>query len=242
MAWARPQYGKGQIDRAGEILARDDDGFETVQDFQDYLKAVETVGNWRTVHSYPLQVLKMTLKRRAKSIDPTAIVSQRLKRFASIMLKLRLSKAAGHYPNLSQMQDIGGCRAVMETVQQVRKLERKFLHAARKNPQRGPEFSKTSDYLANPKVNGYRGVHLVYKFRSKSAQHSCYNGQRIEIQLRSRLQHYWATAVETYSTFTGEALKSNIGSEDWMHFFALVSSAIATPRRTPLYRVASLHG
>jgi ppGpp synthetase/RelA/SpoT-type nucleotidyltranferase len=123
----------------------------------------------RTVHSYPLQAMKMTLKRRAKSIDPTAIVSQRLKRFASIMLKLRLSKEEGHHPNLSQMQDIGGCRAVMDTVQQVRRLEKTFLDASRKNPQRGPEYSKTSDYLANPKANGYRGIHLVYKFRSDSA-------------------------------------------------------------------------
>ena len=63
--------------------------------------------------------------------------------------------------------------------------------------------------------------------------HSCYNGQRIEIQLRTRLQHYWATAVETYSTFTGEALKSNIGSDDWKRFFALVSSAIAITEKTP---------
>jgi ppGpp synthetase/RelA/SpoT-type nucleotidyltranferase len=233
MAWARPQYGKGQIDRAGEILAKEEDTFETAKDFQEYVDAVDIVSNWRTVHSYPLQAMKMTLKRRAKSIDPTAIVSQRLKRFASIMLKLRLSKEAGHHPNLSQMQDIGGCRAVMDNVQQVRTLERKFLHAARKNPLRGPEYFKTSDYLTSPKNNGYRGIHLVYKFRSNSTQHSCYSGQRIEIQLRSRLQHYWATAVETYSTFTGEALKSNIGSDEWKRFFALVSSSIAISEKNP---------
>ena len=76
-------------------------------------------------------------------------------------------------------------------------------------------------------------MHLVYKFRTDSTMHSCYNGQRIEIQLRTRLQHYWATAVETYSTFTGEALKSNIGSDDWKRFFALVSSAIAITEKTP---------
>jgi len=120
----------------------------------------------------------------------------------------------------------------MTTVGQVRRLETKFSEASNKNPHRGPQYFKTSDYITKPKENGYRSVHLVYKFRTNSPTHSCYNGQRIEIQLRSRLQHYWATAVETYSTFTGEALKSNIGSDEWKRFFALVSSTIALTEKT----------
>lgn len=231
MAWAKPQYGKGEIDRAGEILARDEH-IISAQAWIDSLDAVDIVSNWRAAHSYPLQAMKMTLKIRAKGIDPSAIVAQRLKRLASIKLKLRLSKEAGHHPNLSQMQDIGGCRAVMTTVGQVRRLETKFSEASNKNPHRGPQYFKTSDYITKPKENGYRSVHLVYKFRTDSPTHSCYNGQRIEIQLRSRLQHYWATAVETYSTFTGEALKSNIGSDEWKRFFALVSSTIALTEKT----------
>jgi hypothetical protein len=54
-----------------------------------------------------------------------------------------------------------------------------------------------------------------------------YNGLRIEIQLRSKLQHAWATAVETVDTFTGQALKSNIGDASWKRFFALMGSAVA---------------
>jgi len=131
------------------------------------------------------------------------------------------------------MQDIGGCRAVMENVAQVRQLQRVFEEACEKNPHRGPLYSKKYDYIAEPKRSGYRGVHLVYRFRSSSAMHKCYNGQRIEIQLRSQRQHSWATAVETYSTFSGEALKSNIGSDDWKRFFALVSSAIAIQEMAP---------
>ncbi|HEX6770483.1 MAG TPA: RelA/SpoT domain-containing protein, partial [Acidobacteriaceae bacterium] len=142
------------------------------------------------VHSYPLQAMKMTLKRRAKHIDGSAIVAQRLKRLTSIQLKLKLSRQAGHHPNLSQMQDIGGCRAVMTTVGQVRELEQVFREAAKKSPHRGPEFSKLTDYILSPKESGYRSIHLLYRFRSTSAQHSCYNGQRIEVQLRSRMQHY----------------------------------------------------
>lgn len=49
----------------------------------------------------------------------------------------------------------------------------------------------------------------------------------IEIQLRTRLQHNWATAVETVGIFTGEALKSSQGNEDWQRFFQLVSTWFA---------------
>ncbi len=226
MVWVKPQYTKGQIDRAGEILSRENPFAEGISE-DEYFQAFDIVNHWRAVHAYPLQTMKMALKRRAKRVCPSAIVAQRLKRLVSIRLKLRLSRESGNHPSLSQMQDIGGCRAVLETVTQVRKVERLFEVASKKNPSRGPQFSKTFDYITKPKENGYRSLHLVYRFRSDSPKHLCYNGQRIEIQLRSRLQHYWATAVETYSTFSGEALKSNVGSEEWKRFFALVSSTIA---------------
>ena len=61
-----------------------------------------------------------------------------------------------------------------------------------------------------------------------------WQGLQIEIQLRSRLQHQWATAVETVGTFIGDELKSNRGDQGWLRFFALMSSAIALSERTPL--------
>lgn len=236
MAWVKPQFNKARIDWAGEQILRDitvENGVARIEDIERYFTAVEIVNHWRAVHSYPLHAIKMTLKRRAKAIHTGAIIAQRLKRQASIKLKLSLSKTAGHHPNLSQMQDIGGCRAVMGSVPQVRKLERVFAEASKKSPHRGPQFHRSADYIAQPKASGYRGIHLIYKYRTDSNKHSCYNGQRIEIQLRSRLQHYWATAVETYSTFTGEALKSNLGSDLWKRFFALISSCMALHENTP---------
>jgi ppGpp synthetase/RelA/SpoT-type nucleotidyltranferase len=237
MAWAKPQYSRTKIDLAGEMLLL---GVQAGLEFASFMEAVENredaievINNWRAVHSYPLQTIKMTLKRRAKHIDRNAVIAQRLKRLASIKLKLKVSLESGNHPKLSQMQDIGGCRAVMENVSQVRRLQQAFQEASEKNPHRGPQFSKIYDYIATPKASGYRSVHLVYRFRSSSPMHRCYNGQRIEIQLRSRRQHSWATAVETYSTFSGEALKSNIGSDDWKRFFALVSSAIAIEEKSP---------
>jgi len=59
-------------------------------------------------------------------------------------------------------------------------------------------------------------------------------GLLLELQLRTRLQHTWATAVETMGTFRGEALKSRQGSKEWLEFFALISSAFAHVEKTPL--------
>jgi hypothetical protein len=55
----------------------------------------------------------------------------------------------------------------------------------------------------------------------------------IEVQIRSRLQHAWATAVETVGTFISQALKSSQGADDWLRFFALMGSEIALQETTP---------
>lgn len=60
-----------------------------------------------------------------------------------------------------------------------------------------------------------------------------YDGLRVEVQIRTQLQHSWATAVEAVGIFTKQALKSNQGDEDWLRFFALMSSVIAAMEGTP---------
>lgn len=226
MAWANRQYSKGQIDRAGEALirlAKDD----TTRD-----QAIAVVDNWRSCHAYPLQVIKMNLFRRARKIDHTALIAQRLKRRPSIELKLHDNPSM----KLSQMQDIGGCRAVLPTVNQVKRLVEKYKKYHAKSPKDRSSWdgSDDYDYIAKPKPDGYRSVHLVFRFCSPSPERASFNGQRIEIQIRSYLQHLWATAVETAQVFTGQALKSKIknASEDWLRFFALVSSIFAIREKT----------
>jgi ppGpp synthetase/RelA/SpoT-type nucleotidyltranferase len=221
MAWAARIHSKGAIDRAGRALV------ELAPDDPARDEHIQIVDNWRACHAYPLQVIKMTLSNRAKRINPNALIAQRLKRRPSIEIKLRDN------PNmkLSQMQDIGGCRAVLRDVNSVRELVAKYKESHAKSPKNRSDWdgSDDFDYIARPKPDGYRSVHLVFRFRSPSHEHAIYNGQRIEIQIRSKLQHLWATAVETAQLFTGQALKSKVknASEDWLRFFALTSSAFA---------------
>lgn len=64
---------------------------------------------------------------------------------------------------LTQMQDIGGCRVVLDSLDEVA-----ALRDADSRSQAEHIFVEYCDYIARPKLSGYRGVHLVYKCNSKS--------------------------------------------------------------------------
>src|SRR3989338_1873917 len=129
---------------------------------------------------------------------------------------------------LSQMQDIGGCRAVLQNVDQVRELCQKYyIKGDLKHKKVGEK-----DYITTPKKDGYRSIHLIYKYSSDKGKKE-YNGLLVEVQLRSKLQHLWATAIETVDFFTRQAIKSNEGQKEWMEFFKLVSSAFAKMENCP---------
>jgi RelA/SpoT family protein len=217
--WTSPKFPKGRVDWAGDVL------LGTVKG--DLNAALEIINNWRSSHSYPLQALKVTLRTRARNIDPKSVTVQRLKRLSSMVTKLGRNRNM----HLSQMQDIGGCRAVINNIGHVNKLVKAYVESYAKNPNVRAEFVKAFDYISKPKIDGYRSVHLIYKYRTKSRRHRVWNGLRIEIQIRSKLQHAWATAVETVDAFTGQGLKVSGGTgtekKDWGRFFALMASAIA---------------
>lgn len=88
------------------------------------------------------------------------------------------------------------------------------------------------DYIQNPKPDGYRSHHLVFKYIGKGDD-QVFNGRRIEIQVRTRLQHAWATAVEAVGLFRGEDLKGGNGSADWLRLFQLMSSEFAMAENCP---------
>ena len=80
------------------------------------------------------------------------------------------------------------------------------------------------------------GIHLVYQYNNTLARNNTaqsYNGLLIELQIRTALQHSWATAVEAIGTFLGHSLKNGVGDRDWAEFFALVSSAFALAEGCP---------
>jgi DNA-binding transcriptional MerR regulator len=232
MAFAKPEYSRGQVDAAGRALA---DAWGSPSEVDD--EALRIISNWRAAHAFPLQVIKMMLKQRAQRTDPRALVSQRLKRLPSIRRKLERSQT--ETIRLSQVQDVGGCRAVLSNINAVDRLVKLFEQGVAKNPTGRHELvGAMRDYIGEPKLDGYRGIHYVFKYKSNSPARAVWNNLRIEVQLRSQLQHAWATAVETVDTLTGQSLKfalgSNIGDRRWRRFFALMGSAMALRERRSL--------
>ena len=209
MTWVELQYSKKEIKRAGLILANN----ESTQ--EEKLLALEKLNNWRSVHAFPLNRINAFLRFRTTKVEQGVIVSQRLKRAPSIIKKLNRFSSM----NLARMQDIGGCRAILSDTQKVYDLKDSIFDSNINHI-----LVNEKDYIANPKESGYRGIHLIYKFQNKgNSKFNIYNGLLIEIQLRSKVQHAWATAVEIIDTFTKQNLKSSQGEEQWLLFFQLVS-------------------
>jgi hypothetical protein len=223
MAWVTPQYSKVKVNRAGDTLVRARPAdFADINDYWiAWFEALDVVNNWRSSHSFPLNTFTVGLRRRARALDSHSIVAQRIKRMSSIELKLRRFETM----TLGQMQDLGGCRAVLSSVNGVTKLVKAYRESDLKHP-----LQVCDDYITNPKHSGYRGVHLIYRYNSDRKQ--TYNSLKIEMQLRTQLQHAWATAVETVGILQKQALKSSQGDADWLRFFALASSAFAFRERT----------
>ncbi len=217
MVWEKLNYTKQEINSAGKILI-DNQSSKEEKD-----RAIDVLDNWRAVHGYPMHVFQMTLKKKALKVDKEALISQRLKRIPSIISKLQ-RKYDGREPSMKlyQMQDIGGCRAVVSDVKAAKKLyEQHYLRGDLKH-----KLVNKKDYISNPKEDGYRSLHLIYAYKSDKNKKE-FNELLTEVQIRSRLQHLWATAVETAGFLTRQAIKSNEGESAWIDFFKLVSSAFA---------------
>lgn len=198
MTFATPKFPRNQVDKAGLILSNEDSPLD------DVLWAFVAVDNWRASHSFPLNNFQSNLRVKVKNIQSDVLVAQRIKRLDSI--KAKLTREQTSTMQLSQMQDIGGCRAIVKSLQNVRKLVAAYKRSRFKHKLKGEK-----DYIASPKDDGYRGYHLIYSYQSLPGQIQAYDKLRIEIQIRTHLQHAWATAVEAVGAFTRQALKSNQG-------------------------------
>jgi putative GTP pyrophosphokinase len=223
MSFPVPEYSRKQVQRAGDTLVAFENAAEDSPDIEGWYAAFLVLTNWRACHGYPINTFQATLRNKLKKIDSDALVAQRLKRTPSILNKLSRIKGM----NLARMQDIGGLRAVVSTLPQL-----KSLHETYKTTIFTHTLVSEYNYVESPKPSGYRSIHMIYKYKLRTP--SPYEGLQLELQLRTKLQHAWATAVETMGTFLQHSLKSSEGPDEWLDFFALVSSAFAHSERTAL--------
>jgi putative GTP pyrophosphokinase len=202
-------YSKSRVDRAGQFLAEalraGAEGRRRIgQENAELVEAIQIVDWWRGEHAKPLSRVSANLRYyAAEHGDP--IVAQRLKKFPTIASKLLREPRM----KLSRMADIGGVRAVLpdqEVVDQVAARLRKNW-----------TIIKTRNYVAEPKEDGYRALHLINRNR----------GRLIEVQLRTPFQDAWANAVEAEGRLIAPGLKFGGGPRDVREYFSALAEVMA---------------
>lgn len=207
--WVVPEHSRSQVKRAGELIGAGSVGQA------DYHDARAKISNFRSAHGYPLLSVYMHVRNKANQLSAEAVVARRMKRLPTILDKLE------RYPtmNVARMQDLGGCRVILWEVSEVYALV-EALYASKSQS----KIVHRKDYITEPQATGYRGVHLVYEYGASKLK---YQGLKIEVQIRTSLQHAWATSVETMDLFSGSRLKYNDGDPRMKRYFGVVASLMA---------------
>ena len=211
------RYSSEEIASAGKVISGD------IAVFGDQVPthvrdAFLVANNWRDSHAYPMRSIHASVRHHVRKNDFDAITAARLKRMQAIRRKLRRISVKFH-----KLQDLGGCRVILATIAETRSL---IDILKSKLPS---VVLKENDYISRPKADGYRSHHLVFCFRQRKP--TLFDEKRIELQVRTHLQHSWATTVEAVGLYRGEELKSQKGDKRWLRFFALMSAEFAEAER-----------
>lgn len=212
LSWIELIHSKKSVRRAGDYLVSAELDFDN---FEKYFESYGILDNWRSSHAYPIQSMLGYFRKKAFEVDDGALIVQRLKRTPSILAKLKREDGM----KLDRIEDIGGCRIVVSSKSHVYEVMDAIVSGRTRNL-----LTRQRDYIKEPKSSGYRGIHLIYRYNGAKKQYSKHS---IELQIRSKVQHSWATAVEVVGTFTGQGLKASQGHEAWLNFFKLASIAFS---------------
>lgn len=205
------QYSTNKIKKSGKKLIENIDDEESL----------EILSYWRTCHASSLEVGYKILRDNARDIDKNILLAKRLKRTESIVNKLKRLKGK---VQLTTMNDIAGCRAIVSNEKKVYKLVEKLVKKS--------EYEIFRDYIKNPRKSGYKSVHLVGKFFNQNKV-----SRPVELQIRTKVQHSWATAIEIVDLFTKDSIKTNEGTKEWSTIFRHASKVLSLFDNNPFINV-----
>ena len=169
---------------------------------------LEQLQEFRTSFSKPLVNIFNKTRELADKVNQSSILAFRLKRIDTIINKLSREKEM----DLSRMGDIGGIRCIFYNEAEVYKAKALIENTFESG-------GKTRDYINEIKRDiGYKSIHMYVK--------DPISQKRIEIQLRTRNHHNWATLIEITDLLYDLRLKE-LGfesNEKFGKFHALMSS------------------
>jgi len=193
---------KSKIDKSGYALSKG-----IYRDEIEYIELEEIFDEFRKAHLPPLTQTTLEFQDWLSNYGNRYYIAQRLKRKPQIIRKLtRLSV------RLTQLQDIGGLRIIVDSNQDIDRLYTELID--RIESQNKFKIIRTVDYREKGRdITGYRAVHIIL-YRQ---------GYKLELQIRSRIQHYWAESIERTSVIYGYHLKEQEGAPYVISYFKKLS-------------------
>jgi ppGpp synthetase/RelA/SpoT-type nucleotidyltranferase len=191
---------KTQIKKLGErivkALSKNDISNEDLQMLQDY----------RVTFRDTIAKIFEIVYKSCHQIQQQSIVTYRIKRIDSIIGKLKRKPDM----RLDRMIDIAGCRGILSNNEQVYEVLELLYHNS------DIKITKVLDYIQNPQSEGYKSLHIYVCLNNEE-------NKSVEIQLRTREQHNWATLVEITDFVYNTKLKESHNPEDLLTFHRILS-------------------
>ncbi len=187
----------GDINRLGNRIRAE---YDTLND--DTLLELQ---NFRTSHKDTLAKVFNILCNLNRKMGKQNIVTYRIKRFESIIGKLY------RYPKMefSRMWDIGGCRCIVSNNEEVYRLKDLIQKSEYLT------IRKEYDYIKKPQEEGYKSLHLFISLKDDKTV--------IELQIRNKEDHNWATLVEITDLLFDAKLKEYGKNKELLRFHYLLS-------------------
>lgn len=180
---------KSRVNKAGKRLRSWTRG-DVLAEPDQWQAEIDVVQAHRRAHKHPMTTANVSLRQYCERRGQPAQISQRLKRLNTIVEKLTREPTL----QLGNMQDIGGVRVVLPSINDVYALADWLL-------KHHPD-AQVSDYIATPRKSGYRAIHVIAGWATDPRK-------PVEIQLRSTAMHSWADMVEETSALLGVNYKQD---------------------------------
>lgn len=183
---------------------------------------------YRTSFKSVVSTVFKTVYELSRNIRHDSTTTYRIKRIESILRKLdRFDGKKGDKIELDRMWDIVGCRVILNTEEKVyqlfKQLEKEF------------QIRRVRDYYEAPTEKGYTSLHVYVSMEQSS--------QVVEVQIRTRNSHNWATLVEIIDLLYDLNIKEGGNNENFIRFHYLLSklNSIEVSERIELLNFVHQH-
>lgn len=176
-----------------ELLSQEDLGIDALFEQSKFL--VNTIVDYKELMmTYSCAIKEIRTKFEVLNTEfniryqrnPINFINARLKRSSSIAGKLDRLNLPFSVENIEKnIHDIAGVRVICSYVDDIYLLAKALIH------QDDIRLIKQKDYIANPKPNGYRSLHLIVSVPVFFANQT--KNVEVEVQIRTIAMDFWAS-------------------------------------------------